>query len=501
MEEGISRIRLRYSSIVNYTSMIYRLVVAIGFIVIVARKLSLEEFALWGIILSVSNMIAVLTLFWRYWSQRFFARGKYEAAGTGFLLTLIYWIPAVFLYLIIALVEKHVLGWGFYYMIFGIPFMLLKILNSYLNDLANVSKPELRGYGGFIYETLRVLLAFLFVASFKMGLIGALLSVEIAMGVWVLFVGITLFKNNVLNLMFSTELAVEWLRNFYVPLITMVNGFLRNGVRAIVSWITASEAVIAYLNIGLSSEGPLLQSSQAATPALYARLLRKESEVDIVVSLRIFFLFSGFMLTTFIALSKTIASMFNPVYVNGHLIIPAISIYAFLLGLAVLYETVLRGIEKIDVDRIPSRKELLHSDLFRVPLARFLSTMFSYMMIFFFLLLFDSEPIKQAYGVSIALILGTIPLTTYFIIRAKRKIPHPFPSTEALAVVIGGIISVLYYIITGTSYVIINRFWEQAPMIGLHIIVAGIIYGATVYTLSTWTRNLVKDGIHTFFKK
>ena len=41
-----TRIRLRFSSIVNYSAMIYRMLVAIGFIV-VARRLSVDEFGLW----------------------------------------------------------------------------------------------------------------------------------------------------------------------------------------------------------------------------------------------------------------------------------------------------------------------------------------------------------------------------------------------------------------------------------------------------------------------
>lgn len=86
-----TRIRLRFSSIVNYSAMIYRMLVAIGFIV-VARRLSVDEFSLWGIVWSTSLMLASLTGFWGFWAQRFIVRGIRGAFGTSLLLCLVYWI-------------------------------------------------------------------------------------------------------------------------------------------------------------------------------------------------------------------------------------------------------------------------------------------------------------------------------------------------------------------------------------------------------------------------
>ena len=43
-------VRLRFSSFVNYVSLLFRVLVSLGFVVIVAGRLSVNEFGLWGVI-------------------------------------------------------------------------------------------------------------------------------------------------------------------------------------------------------------------------------------------------------------------------------------------------------------------------------------------------------------------------------------------------------------------------------------------------------------------
>ncbi len=489
------RIRLRYSTLINYASMLYRMAAAVGFVVIVARRLSVEEFGLWGIIFSASNMLAALVAFWSMWAQRFYVRGREEAPGTGLVLTLIYWAPGSLAYLGVSLLEERILGWGFDYMLAGLPMFLLLTLNNYLVPLSNVTKPELRGYRGFLYDTLRLILAYLLVAQLRMKLLGALLAVELALAAGDLYLGAELRRIGVLRPRFSWSLAAEWLKALYIPLAGTLTQFMRTGLRAVVSWVSGSEVPVAYLNVGFASEAPLLQAAQAATPALYARILREKRGVDVEESLRLFLLFAGYMLATFIVLSRTIASLYNPEYAEAHLVIPLIAIYATLLSLTSIYGTTLRGAEEVDREGVPSYRRLLSSQLFKVPATRLSAMLLSYALAVPALVYYRGDPLRSAEAVAVALNIGVMPALLHFYRQAGRMVPHRFPLRELSAVLAGSLVAALYYVAMGVNGIRVTRFWAYAPSLALHLAAGLALYVFTVYALSPWMRRLVRDAL------
>ncbi len=489
------RIRLRYSTIVNYASMLYRIAVAVGFVVIVARRLSVEEFGLWGIIFSASNMLAALVALWSMWAQRFYARGREDAPGTGLILTLIYWAPGTLAYLGVSFLEERILGWGLGYMLLGLPIFLLLTLNNYFSGLANVSKPELLGYRGFLYDTSRLIFAYLMVVQLEKGLLGALLAVELSILLGVVYLGFALRRINVLKGRYSLQLMREWLRAFYIPLAGTLTQFMRTGLRAVVSWVSGSEVPVAYLNVGFASEAPLLQASQAATPALYARVLKEKRGADVEEALRLYLLFAGYMLATFTVLSKTIASLYNPEYAEAHLVIPLIAAYAAMLSLVSIYGTTLRGAEEVDREGVPSYRLLLGSQLFRVPAARLGAILLSYALAIPALIHYREDPLRSAEAVAVALIAGTSPLLMSFYKQARRMVPHRFPSRELGAVLTGSAATTIYYIAMGVNDIRVTKFWDYAPSLALHLAAGLAIYGIVIYMLSPWMRRLVRDAL------
>ncbi len=489
------QVRLRYSTIMNYVSLMYRVLVALGFTIIVARRLSISEFGLWGIILSLAGMLAAPTRLWSFWAQRFHARGWREAASTGLVVTLSYLVPAFLVYIFASMLETRVIGWGFDYLIMAIPIILLQPSMNYLSSLVAVTKPELVAYTNMINDTLRLIAAYLFVAKLRMGLEGAIYSLELALLVATVYLAISLVRLGALKPAFSYQLVKEWFKAFYIPsLILLVNVF-RSSVRMVVSLISGSEVPVAYLNVGFSAERPLLQASRAAVPALYARSLREKRREDVEETLRLYIFFSGFLFATFISLSRTIASLYNPRYVDAHLIIPLVALYAFLGGLANIYGTALRGAEKVDVEGIPRHSRLLSSRLFKVPLAWLVAMTASYAMFIVPVLLYVKDPIAIAFLVATSLIIGTAALLAYLWYETRSFIPHSFPLREAIAVAVAALIVATYYIVSGTAALEITSFWSQAPLLMLHLLVGIIVYAAAMYALSPWVRKLTGDAL------
>jgi len=489
------RIRLRYSTIVNYVSMLYRMLVAVGFVVIVARRLSIREFGLWGIIFSIASMLTSPVQLWIYWVQRFYSRGYDEASGTGLILTFAYWIPSSLVYLLIAIFEERILGWGFWYVVLGLPLLLLNVLDNYIMGIASVVKPELRGYRGFIYNTLRLFLAYILIVELKTGLTGALLAIEAAMLVGIIYTSLILTTMRALSLKFSKNLVFQWISAFYVPFLMVLQSFLRGGLRAIVSWVTGSEIPIAYLNVGFASEAPLLQASQATTPALYAKILQERRGSDVEVSLRLFLLFTSFTLISFAALAKPVASLYNPAYLGAYLLIPLVAVYATFNSFLNVYATTIHGAVSVDSRGIRSHKEIVKSYLFKVPLLRLMGLIISYGLAIPLILLVKGDHLLEATVAVLALIVGSTPLLAYFHRVAVSLVPHKSPYREFASSLFSSGLVFMYYFTSGATNLVISEFWEDAPLLGLHLTVAIVIYIVTKYLTSSWFRNLVKKGL------
>ncbi len=488
-------IRLRYSTVMNYLSMVYRMLVAVGFAVIVARRLSIGEYGLWGVILSSSLMLSTPVYLWSMWAQRFLARNRSDTGRTGLYITILYWIPGCLAYLGVAYIEQELVGWGFHYMLLGLPFMLLQALDGYLRSLISVIKPEGRGYRNFIYETFRIILVYIFLVVLDYRLDGVIYTVELSLLAAVTYMWHTLYKMGVFNGKFSKTLATEWLSAWFLPSLDLISSFMRTGVRAVVSWITGSEEPVAYLNVGFSAEAPLIQASWAGTSALYARTLRSGRGRDLEETIKLSLLFTGYMFPIFVVLSKTIASVYNPAYTRAWLVLVIVSVYAVFNGLSSIYATVLRGIEKIDLHGIPDKRRLRSSYLFKVPFVQIAGFIGAYLTFVITLLLMDISGVRIAETVVLSLLIWILPVFAYFARKTGEELSYNFPWRELFSVSVASIVSALYYLAVGANSIIVFHFWAQIPEVILHLTIGLIVYMATLYVLSPWMRKLVRDAI------
>ncbi len=488
-------IRLRYSTIMNYLSMVYRMLVAVGFAVIVARRLSIGEYGLWGVVLSSSLMLSTPVYLWSMWAQRFLARDKLNAGRTGLYMTFLYWIPGCLAYLGVASLEQDLVGWGFHYMLLGLPFMFLQVLDGYLRSLIGVVKPEARGYRNFIYETFRILLVYVFLVVLGYRLDGVIFAVELSLLAASVYVWYTLYKMGVFNGEFSKTLAVEWLSAWFLPSLFLISSFMRTGVRAVVSWITGSEEPVAYLNVGFTAEAPLIQASWAGTSALYARTLRSGGGRDLEETIKLSLLFTGYVFPVFVVLSKTITSVYNPAYTRAWLVLVIVSVYAVFNGLSSIYATVLRGIDKVDLHGIPDKRRLVSSYLFKVPIVQIAGFIGAYLTFTIALLLMDINGVRIAEIVVLSLLIWTLPVFAYFARKTSEELSYNFPWKELFSITVASLASALYYLAVGANKIIVFHFWAQIPEVILHLTVGLIVYVAALYVLSPWMRKLVRDAL------
>ncbi len=486
------RIRLRFSSVVNYLAIVYRMLVSVGFAVVIARKLRVEEFGLWGIIWSTSFMLSSLAGLWVFWAQRFIARGDRRAFATSLSLCLLYWIVGGLIYVGVSFFEDSVLGWGLEYLLWGLPLFWLYVIDLFVNGVSTVVKPEVIGFKRFMYETLRIVFVFVFVVLLRWGLLGVIIGVELAALVGIVF-GLFLIRGTgVVGYGFSSRLVVEWFKGFHVPLLNVLYGFLRSGIRVVVSWVSGSSVPVAYLNVGFASLMPVTGVAGAVTPALYARILRGGKGSDVEEVLRIFFLLNGFMVSVFVFFSRSIASLYNPLYVDAWIIVVLMSLFAFVDGLVNVFMMTVMGASRVDEEGMLCFSEIVSSYLFKAPLMRLLSLIASYIIgLSLVFLLGENNYLFDALAFAISLLLGSLVFLYWFYSTAKSSIPFNMPLREVFIAILASLAMGSYCMIAGVHNIIIRGFWSDTPILARHLVVAGAIYLALWYTLSPWLRKLV----------
>ena len=493
---GAERIRLRYSSFINYAGLIYRALIAIGFVIVVARKLNPGEFGLWGIILSSTLMLASLTSLWLFWVQRYLGRGFKKAFGSGLLITTVYSFIGLIIYIGLAYGEYLTLGWGLNYLLAGSAIFVLSVFDSLINASLSVTKPEGLGYKRIIYETTRLLIAYFLVVYAGMRLYGAIWGVSGALLLNLLYGAYILVRTGEVSLGFSNSMIKKWVRSFFVPGLNVLSSFLTNGLRVFLSWITGGDLAIAYLNVGLSSQTPLLSASYAASPALYARSLREVKGADLTEVLRIYLLFSGFLATTFIVLAIPIATLYNPAYLGAYRILSLVTLYALILGLINLYMTALLGYERVDFGKRLKIRALLTSYLMKVPIIRLIIIMTAYSITSLAIIpSVRSSPLGSAEVAAFGLLAGVILVTPYVVKAAHKSIPHALPYREVvLAILSSAILAATYYGL-GLNYLVIRSIWREGVTLGLWVSIGAVIYIIPWIIGSEWFREILSKGL------
>ncbi len=491
------RIRLRYSTIVNYVSMMYKVAASLAFTVVVARRLDVESFGVWGIIMSLAAVLLSPISLWGFWVQRHQARGRLEAGATGFALTLLYSLAVVVLFAVAGIGSESLFGVNdAIYFLAAAPLAAFFCITNYLNLLSRVVKPELIGYVNLIYDTLRVPLAYYLLAYARMGLMGVIFAVEASQALSIVYMLYSLRGVALLGIRPSWRLAREWLKAPYVPTLNMLITGLRGGFRAYLASLTGSPLPVAYYNVTFAVETPLLKASNAATPALYARMLRGGGKVDFEESLSIILLFTGFIVASLLAAPRGVLALFGHDYVDAALLLQLVTIYAALQSLVPVFSNALLGVEDVDKDRMPGLRRLAASLLVKVPAVRLAMLLAVYALLLPIASYLSDSPLLPVEALAVLLIATRIPLIAYYLREMKKRFPISFPRDPVLPIAVASTVAAAAYVLTGADTAYSKMFWLQLSYLVPRAVAALAVYASTLFALSPWFRKLLRDALH-----
>jgi len=497
--EEIRSLRVRYSTIINYLYIIYRVLTASLFAVIVLRKLSVEDYGLFNVILALIALFQPIPQIWNMWVSRFYARKRYDIAYTGYSITLLYSVFSSLLLVVLMLIVLPLNKLTHETLFFSSLIVLSQVIYSTHVAILTNKKPYIVGYIDILGETLRVSLVYFFVVVLRMGLEGVLLGIAMAVLIKTIVSFIYMLYIKALSKpSLSFKNIALFLKNSYIPLINIVSSQLRNsGERLITSLVTNSMIYPAYLGVSYIPRSFIRGGAQAFSRGLGPRLLRGGSRTDIEDVMKIISIISLLFSGSFIIYAKVVLSMFRREYLDVYPLFILYSI-AFILDVYILFfSMVSTSLERADLKY--SGLSLRKTVLFKVPLIRFLAniTYLSIASASFIILYYTgiNDPISLLASYPILLIIVNIPVLYKLYTMAKKQIDFSIPWREIAASLCGLFIIYLYSLITGYINYMVKSIYSDLPMVTWIAISSLVIYVIVLYVLSPWFRELVRTSL------
>ncbi len=363
-------IRLRYSGFLLFTFRLISVGTGLLFTLMVTRTITPEEYGIYNNLNDILLYFTLASQIIPFWVTRFIARGHPNSSKTGLMVNTSIALASAIIYLItiskildaFQVSEKYLLLYAV-----GVFLIIERYLQAIFEAILYPKRPEIIGFGLLVSEVSKVTLGFILIMSLKMGLIGALASIIIAFLIQISFY----FKKTFHELHGKIEwnYTKEWLKasllNIYgiicMRILALPNLFL---------FIFSGEVARAYYGAS-SAIASIVGYSSSLSFALYPRLLSKINPKDVSLSIKMVSLFAIPMCMGAIALSEQLLSILNPLYAVAKPVLILMAINALMTSISSIFDSVIRGTEKMDVEAKISFRDLVKSKIF-------LSITFSY---------------------------------------------------------------------------------------------------------------------------
>jgi hypothetical protein len=308
----------------------------------------------------------------------------------------------------------------------------MQIIETYLIAMLEAGlrakMPQTIGYGLFIEEGCKVLLAYILLYSpykLQQPLVGALLSLITAFTIQIAYYLKLLSKE--LKQPIKWNYVKEWLKgstiNIYYSVGDRIAAFI-----FIMLIIYGGQAARGQYQAAMTIANIIMYSSLLSF-ALYPKLLAENRIQDITTSLKTVLMFAIPMTAGAIALSNSYLIILNEIYEEAAPILIVLAVGAFVQIISQFFSSVLFGLEKMDEEaKIPLRK-LVKSPLFKAFTLPYVQSAITLPTTFYVLTTFtQNQPVTAALYVGIidTIARSAMFLVLYVITRKMVKLNIPW---------------------------------------------------------------------------
>lgn len=356
-----SKVRLRRASLILYIMNVAGAAFSFFFITILTRKLSIEDYAVWIMILRYIGYVSVPSVIFSYWITRDISRGK-NTSRTGLFFSVAMGAASVPIYL--ALI--YLFSTGFDQPIIPLALSSLALFMDYITSaLASTSsgyKPEIMGYGSFVMKAGQALSGFVLLGVIASGLVGAIIALligKVLMNLTYLAMNRTVLGES----KFDGGVIRSWLRASWLPLFGSVAGMLYTLDVLVVNLTYGSEVPIAYYGMAISVIG-VITYAIVVSSSFYPKVLCKRNLEDLEEALWLTLLLSVPTVGIIITYASPVSAIFGLKYLPAAFGLQVISLAAITQMIFVLASTAYTGLEGADQGSLSSRN-LYKSAIFK----------------------------------------------------------------------------------------------------------------------------------------
>ncbi|MBO3800346.1 MAG: hypothetical protein FGF52_04770 [Candidatus Brockarchaeota archaeon] len=470
----MSSIRLRYSGLVNFISRIISVGTGLMFTIVVSRRLSEEAFGTWQFYSSILSYFTIPLCIVNYWLIRDLGRGRTVVKSGVFFNSFLSLILALAFLTVLPVFSSQV----FIDMPTACAFVLWIIVIYHTASLEAVSQgtaPQVIGYGIIVFEISKVIIGAILVGYMRLLLLGAVLSVDLALLIQALYYFLKLskyFRGN-----FSLEDVQRWFRMSFVPLISAAPSFVTMLDVLVLTFTTGSILPVAYVKV-VNLFASAIAFSGALAIGLYPKLLSGGTGRDIESSIDLVLMFLIPMVFGQLVLAEPLLYILREEYGPLYNVLRVSSLCYAIIVFKGIFSMVIQGIERVDEMENLTLKKLAGSYLMKIPLIELMGSI-SYVAILSLTVkilhdLGSSSVLISLSSISCSLLVNII-LTLYYLKVSRNIVRYRFNFYRIFKFLLSGaimsILLLLFYPESAKSEQIFIVMVSLMPAVLLGIIV------------------------------
>jgi hypothetical protein len=430
-----------------------------------------------------------------YWATREVARGL-ESAKTAIFSSGIFSSMAVIIYLIIVHFVHSGTDTDFESVFFAAFLIPIIFLNKVLAGINLGWKPQAVSYGILVMGVTQIPMALIFVYFFDMGVIGIIISVAIA-NISSIIV-LTISARETIKKEFQIKFLKKWFRLSWLPFYPGIAGMVHAYDVVIFALLVGSVEGIGFWTAAVLLPN-LISNSGLISTAVYAKLLQKGKMDNLQRNVTQIFFFAFPLSAIVIVFAEPGLFILNPIYQIAFPVVIIMTFQVVLNTLSTVFQSMLKGVETVDVDEKASFKQYIKSKLFLLPTLLLIqySIYITLLVIMLWVAAPDSNLIDLITYWAIIMLSTQIPMTIWHYIMIRKHLQITFELSMifkyfAISLVVFGLI----YYLTEQFLEYDSNVFVFIPNILLFIIIGIFGYISITYLVDSRTKQLVSEIIN-----
>lgn len=367
-----TKVRLRYASLIMYALNVGGLFFSFFFITLLARKLTVQDYGIWVMIISYVGYFVLPSTIFSYWLPRNISRGN-NTAKTGFYASIIFGLVSLPLYLVLIQFISRGLNQPILPLTISAVILLMDYLNSSFSAMASGYSPQINGYNSFALKIGQAISGYFLIGFLALGLVGAVVAVLIGR-----FCAntVSLVMNRALlkNSSFNFSIIVSWLRTSWLPILASITSLLLAFDVVIVRIFSGTAAPVAYYGVSTSLLSVVVFAGVVSS-SLYPKILSKKNLDDLPEAIWLTFLLALPLIYIIVIYAGPLAAVFGLQYLAIAWPLRVLCLASLLQVVGGLAGTSYIGLDCTDEDTL-STKTLLKSAIFKNSLVTLLINSF-----------------------------------------------------------------------------------------------------------------------------